>query len=149
MLVWILSRILTWILTHIYVWILLFRHNLGCYFKVICTYTNYRKNARWRKQTKTIIKFPTLSNVSSSVFNSWIPIHIWQQTKAKAICIIWWIRKPININTWPRCTKHFSNTIIQLIVHYRTPILWLLVGYWLSIWMCQINWINSTFNMFT
>lgn len=97
----------------------------------LCTFIPLILGIYSRTKTST---FLTFTNVTPGVFYSWIPIDIWQQTQAEALCVVWWISVAIHNNAWRRRMKYFPNTIVQFIIGNRTPVLWLLICNWLNIY---------------
>lgn len=70
----------------------------------------------WKKK----LTFP---NMSSSILNGRITIHIWQLAKAKSIQVMTsWVSKPINNDERRLTMKNFANTTVQLVVSDTSPI---------------------------
>lgn len=75
----------------------------------------------------------TFANMPPSIFNSRIPVNIWQEPQAKPVLVIGGISEAIHQQTCGRGMKCLSNTIIEFIIDNRAPVLWLFISNCLNI----------------
>lgn len=75
----------------------------------------------------------TFANMAASVLDCGVAVDIGQKAQAKAIFVVGGISEAVHQHASRGGVVSFTNTVIQLIVHNRAPVTWLLILYWLHI----------------
>lgn len=67
------------------------------------------------------------------IFNSRVTVDVGQQAEAESVAVVGGICEAINEHAGGGGLERLSDTIVELVVNNRTPVLGLLVGHWLHI----------------
>lgn len=67
------------------------------------------------------------------IFNSRVPVDVGQQAEAESVAVVGGICEAINKHAGGGCLERLSDTIVELVVNNRTPVLGFLIGHWLHI----------------
>lgn len=76
---------------------------------------------------------PTFADMAPGVLDRGVAVDVGQKAQAKAIFVVGGISEAIHEHTSRGSVVSLTNTVIQLIVHNRAPVTWLLILYRLHI----------------
>lgn len=70
---------------------------------------------------------PTFAYVPARVFDGGVAVDIRQQAEAEAVFVVGWVCEAVHQHAAGRCVESLPDPVVELIVGYRTPVLWFLI----------------------
>lgn len=84
-------------------------------------------------QSLTGFAYCTFADVPSGVFNGGVAVDVGEQAEAESVAVVGGICEAINEHAGGGSLERLSNTVVELVVNNRAPVLGFLVGHRLHI----------------
>lgn len=83
--------------------------------------------------TTNIIQMDTFADVPPGVLNGGVAVHVGEQAEAESVAVIGGICETVNEHAGGGSLERLSDTIVELVVNNRAPVLGFLIGHRLHI----------------